>query len=195
VEEAKAAQARAAEEQAQREATAAAQRAASEAEVQQRAAGIERRLKSVRGGGEMACTSALELGRMGAREAMPDLQSRLSDPSDTHLQACAAEALVALGEIEGPRAFYVSAASSSDPDLQRVALTGFASLGPAGVAEGLPFAAAGLQNPDSNHRYAAVRALGKMGRDAIPHLRTALESSDPDVKRFAQQALAAMGEH
>lgn len=194
VEAAKAADARAEQDRLQAAQAAAAQRAASEAEVQQRAARVERHVTNVRGGREMACDSALELGRMGAREAIPDLQARLADASDTHLQACAAEALVTLGETEGPRAFYVAAAASADPDLQRVALMGFASLGPAGVADGLPFAAAGLQNPDSNHRYAAVRALGRMGRDAIPHLRTALESPDPLMKRLAQEALAAMGE-
>jgi HEAT repeat protein len=141
-----------------------------------------------------ACEAALELGRLGARDAIPDLQGRLADATSPNVQGCAATALVGLGEVDGPLAFYVASSQSSNDDLKRIAITGFGTIGPRAAPAALPFLTAEVQSPDSTHRYLAVDALSKMGPEGVPLVRGALNDSDPSVKNKATAALAEMGE-
>jgi hypothetical protein len=197
VEAAKAADAKAVQDRAQAAQAAAAARAASEAEVQERTARVERFQKLVRNpntGWQGVCDSALALGSMGAREAIPDLQARLADASEPGLQNCAATALVQLGDVDGPLAFFLAASSSPNDDLVRMAITGFGKIGPAAGPAALSFLTAQAQSPDSTHRYLAVESLSKMGADAVPALKAAAGDSDAMVKQKAEAALAQMGQ-
>ena len=191
--EAKEAEARQADERAQAEAAAQSARDAAAARARYDAATVERHLTNVRNGTGLGCDSALELGRLGAREAIPELQARLADPGDAHMQVCAAGALADLGEIDGPAAFYAASTSSPVVEERRTAIMGLGKLGPRGAAIALPYLAAALQSGDMGERYVAVEALEKMGPAGVPYLRTAAEDADPLVKQRASAALASLG--
>ena len=139
------------------------------------------------------CDAALELGRSGVREAIPDLRAFLADATRSSLQACAATALIALGEVEEPLAFYVASAQSSDDTRKSIGIAGLGHLGPRAVAAGLPHLEAALQSPDTSQRYLAVESLSKMGPDAVPLLRIALADTEALVRDRAAAALAQTG--
>jgi len=136
------------------------------------------------------CEASLELGRSGVREAIPDLRAFLADSTRVSLQGCAATALIALGEVEEPLAFYVAGAQSSDDDRKRIGLAGFGQIGPRAAAAGLPHLEAALRSPDATHRYVAVDALSKMGADGVALIRSALNDEDSMVKDRAATAIA-----
>lgn len=139
------------------------------------------------------CEVSRKLGERGVREAIPDLEVRLRDPSSGP-RGCAASALVALGEIDAPLAFYLAEAQSPEANIRRSGLMGFAEIGPRAAAAGLPYFVAALQSPDSDDRWLAVDALSKMGPEGVPLLRSALDDSDRHVKNKAAESLAQMGE-
>ena len=198
VKQAREAEARAEEQRAQAEADVARATRMDQERSQERVSFVNRNLKLLRNPGTGwtgVCDAALALGRSGVREAIPDLQARLRDASDGGLQGCAATGLVALGEIDEPMAFYVASSQGGNEDLRRGAIMGFGNIGPRAAAAALPFLGAEAQSPDSTHRYLAVEALSKMGPEAAPLLRGALNDSDPLVKTRATAALAAMGVH
>ena len=141
------------------------------------------------------CEASLELGRSGVREAIPDLRARLADSTRASLQGCAATALIALGEVDEPLAFYVASVQGSDDERKRIGLAGFGQIGPRAIAAGLPHLEMALRSPDSTHRYLAVDALSKMGPEGVPLLRTALNDGDSMVQNRAATALAQMGQH
>jgi hypothetical protein len=135
------------------------------------------------------CEAALECGRSGVREAIPDLRGFLADSARPNVQGCAATALIALGEVDEPLAFYVASAQSSDDARKNIGIAGLGNLGPRAVAAGLPHLEAALQSPDTSQRYLAVESLAKMGPDAVPLLKIALADTEPLVRERAAAAL------
>jgi hypothetical protein len=136
------------------------------------------------------CEAALELGRSGVREAIPDLRGFLADSARSSLQGCAATALIALGEVDEPLAFYVASVQSSDDARKSIGIAGFGQIGPRAAAAALPHLEAALHSPDASHRYLAVESLSKIGPEGVPLLRSALGDSEAFVKDRAAAALA-----
>jgi hypothetical protein len=184
---------RAAKDRADAQAAAAAARAASETTGRDPASIIARSLAAIRDPRAPSCEAALQLGRLGAREAIPDLLARLADAPSTSVKGCAAYALVDLGETEGAFAFYAAAAASADFNLRQVGLQGFGHLGERAVPDAFPHLEAALRSSDSTERLLAVEALRWMGPQAVPYLRTAASDGDDHVRQRAHKALYDLG--
>lgn len=139
------------------------------------------------------CEAALDLGHAKAREAIPDLTAVLERAGESaSVRHCAASALVELGEVDRPLAFYVACAQAGTTALRAVARSGFGDIGPRAAAAAVPFLTAELDSPHMDVRYAAAHALSKLGPAAEPALRRAARDPDPTVRSLAHQALAGL---
>jgi hypothetical protein len=165
--------------------------AARAARLEQRAERVQRALDRLRTNprATTVCEAALQLGRAGAHEAIPDLENLLQQSDHASVRNCAAAALVDLGEVDVAQAFYVEGARSSDREVRRLALLGFGDLGPRGARVGLPYLQEALSSSDAVVRFAAVMALTKMGEAGEPLLRRALDDPSPNIRGFAARAL------
>lgn len=180
----------------QEEVRVAAEREAADAARAQRhaervAQGRERLLTS--SNAMLVCEAALDLGHAQAREAIPDLTAVLERAGESaSVRNCAASALVKLGEIDRPLAFYAACAQAGTTELRAVARSGFGDIGSRAAAVAVPFLTAELDSPHMGVRYTAVHALSKLGPTAGPALLRAAQDPDPTVRSLANQALAGL---
>jgi len=174
------------------EAAAARRGAADQARGEAQAKRVRRAWETVRTSEHptILCDAALLLGRNGLREAVPDLEVLLRNPRYTSVRACAAAALLDLGEIDTVLPAYVEWAGGADSDLSRMALGGFGDVGPRAAPMALPFLAEALRSPYWDRRYVAVDALSKLGPTARPLLEEARNDPHQEVREHAARALA-----
>jgi hypothetical protein len=138
------------------------------------------------------CDAALDLGSAGAREAIPDLTALLLRATEhASVRNCAAGALVRLGEIEQPLAFYLECARAGTSELLPMAIGGFGEIGPPAAAVALPYLEEALRSPYAASRYVAVETLAKLGPSAEELLRKASQDSDHGVRERAEKALGS----
>ena len=136
------------------------------------------------------CAEQLQLGEMGAAEAVTQLMKALEDKSE-NVRRSAAQAL---GKMDA------AAADAADPVGQDQAgnahKTSASSFG-LGKVRSVPQLLTALEDPnDADVRRSAARALGKLGpaaAEAVPELVKALEDKDISVCGCASRALGQMG--
>ena len=109
--------------------------------------------------------------------------------TSTRARNCAADALIDLGETEGPLAYYMDGARSSDPERRRVAIVSLGDLGPATADAALPYLEHALRSSEERDRFSAVLALANIGEAGEPLLREALNDPAPRVRDYAAQVL------
>lgn len=136
--------------------------------------------------------------RLQAIEALGDIEAARSAPvlaevlagNDLELSVAAAEALGGLDNLEHAPPELMRAASSTDPQLRRAAVSALQSIeDPASAPALLPL----VNDPDPRVRRDVVEALGQMhAQGAGPALRKALEDSEPSVRKAAVEALAEL---
>ena len=116
------------------------------------------------------CDAALLLGRLGAREQVPQLVDLLTASIFTSVKGCATSALVDLGETDTAMATYTEWAEGNDADLRRSALTGFGHIGPSAADVALPYLTEALKSPQMDLRYLAVNVAREAGAGGRPAL-------------------------
>lgn len=148
---------------------------------------------------EVRANAALGLGELGlnAKDAVKDLIDVLKDPNDD-VRMRAMNALWAIGPDAKLLLPEVLDALGHDQDPRvRSSAAGFlADMGTKGSDVVSPLAKALSEDAQKDVRYAAVRALIKLGRHAkagIPALVKALKDPEYDIRNAAVQALAEMG--
>ncbi len=136
--------------------------------------------------------AALELGRLGAKPAVPHLVAMLRDGDDDLFEAAAQ----ALGMIGDPEAFgpLLSWATGLAPGRRGVvAVEALAGLGDLRAVEPLAMLLGGWRGAQDGRHAAAVRALGSLGGPrAVEALVQSLAKCGPEVRAAAAQALAAL---
>lgn len=138
------------------------------------------------------CDAALDLAQAGAREAIPDLTAVLLRTTErASVRNCAAAALVRLGEIEQPLAFYLECARAGTSELFPMAIGGFGDIGPPAAAVALPYVEEALRSRHVDRRYVAVETLARLGPSAAGLLQTAAQDSDKTVRERAEKLLAS----
>ena len=133
-----------------------------------------------------ACEAICVIGP-GAAAAVPDLTNLLSR-TDREISFPAARALGHLGPEALPA--LASALQSTNAEVRKLAAFGLGEAGPSalGLAPNLVVV---LRDPNREVREAAVTALPRLGRGALPVLLEALASPDPLIGRGAASAIAA----
>jgi hypothetical protein len=111
---------------------------------------------------EWQCDAALELGRLNARDHVWELTNLLWDEHASTNRACAADALIRLGEKKTVLDAYVQWADGTDSDLRRVAISGFGEIGPEAAEVAMPFLNAAMKSPDIGTRMSASLAISKV---------------------------------
>jgi HEAT repeat protein len=164
--------------------------------------------------------TALVLGMLGEKSAIPILRSMLKD-NDPKVRLQAAEALWRMGDALGSDGL-VAATLSSNPDDRMIALLGLAeprdtqvlgnveglltddyvevglvaarAAGMLGSDDGYGLALQNVGSPNVARRVFAGMALGAIGRsDAQPALRKLLGDTDPDARLVAAGAILTIG--
>jgi hypothetical protein len=108
------------------------------------------------------CDAALELARLGARDHVTELKNLMWNEQASNARACAASALVSLGETGDVLATYVAWAGGQNADLRRAALAGFGEIGPDAAELGMPFLNEALDSPYVEVRMVASEAIAKV---------------------------------
>ncbi len=139
------------------------------------------------GSPEVRRKAAFALGRIAPDPALagPALVKALADPEGEVRQA-AVEALGGLGAGAVP---HLVGALRSQAGVRVLAVKALSLIGP-DAADAVPQIAALLSSQDTALAAAAADCLARVGRAAIPALRDALGSDDPNVRRLAVGALA-----
>ena len=134
--------------------------------------------------------TALALGAIGCREAVPDLCAALSDPV-FQFRGAAAQAL---GQIGDPQATPALCRALGDPE-HRVAAHAAGALGRNRDPEALAALQQAASSPNPEVRVEVIRALTEFGGDdAIDVLTRALEDAAEDVRIGAARGLGAIAE-
>jgi HEAT repeat protein len=126
-------------------------------------------------------------------EALPLLENILAN--NTHELDIRSAAALSIGRIGGERAFDVLSALTQEEEddqavLKNAALQG---LGLLGNASAIPFFMQALESPNNTIFYSAAEALGKLGRPALPHLITLLETHPKeDIRCVAAWQLGSL---
>jgi HEAT repeat protein len=141
------------------------------------------------------CTATLELKRLAAREALPELRN-LMNRGDVHSSAhlCAAVALAELGDLDAALEFLAESSRSSDVEVRSMGLSGFGEIGPPAAPVALPVLQEVLSGAEISAHRSAVQCLRRLGPSAIPLLKQAAFDSDQNTRREANMALAELGE-
>lgn len=134
------------------------------------------------------CDAAIALGKTGRPDNVAVLEEVLRTGDDT-VKTCAADGLVALGELLRMVAVYDEWARGDNPTLADAAIGGFASIGPAAATVALPHLAAALDANDWVRRSRVVDALTKLGPAARPLLERAARDERSEVREQALDGL------
>ncbi|MEO8361854.1 MAG: hypothetical protein ABI672_17600 [Vicinamibacteria bacterium] len=139
------------------------------------------------------CDTAIWLQEQRYTEATLDI-IRMVDLDTNALsdRDCGASALVGLGFPDHALAFYKECAALGTPESKRMAMRGFASLGPSAAELALPLISEELKSPYRDRRYGAVDDLARLGPAARPLLESAAHDPEDIVRDRAVKALAGL---
>ncbi|MCI0638514.1 MAG: HEAT repeat domain-containing protein [Gemmataceae bacterium] len=153
--------------------------------------------KAVRGGGSNRCVVALQaIGLVGkeAKDAVPTVADALGD-SHRLVREYAAKALGKIGPDAAPAVPKLEKALKDKTVAVQMA-AGLALYQIAGRKEGIPVFSAALAEETVSSRVDACRAIGTLGKDAVPALRDlskALADKESEVRLAATEALGRIG--
>lgn len=146
---------------------------------------VELLLKSLRSDSRHArAVAAVELGRRGAREALPELEVLLDDPDDL-VAVAAMFANWLLGAEDVPLDRAAASLASDDEEEVQAAVHALCEMGESALPR-----LVGLLQARSPHAPQILRVLGDIGgHRARASVERAAESSDPDIAERARIVL------
>lgn len=135
------------------------------------------------------CNAALTLGKSKSPDFVPPLVELSKNSPHNSVRSCAAGALAEIGATQDALNVYYHFSQSLDPEEQRLAISGFGDLGPAGAEHSLPYLERALQSEQWTIRYLAVDSLGKIGPLAAPLLEGATQDTHNEIRILAKEGL------
>lgn len=140
----------------------------------------------------LQCNAALTLGKSKSPDFVPPLVELSRKSPHASVRSCAAGALAELGATQDALNVYYHFSQSLDTEEQRLAITGFGDLGPAGAEHSLPYLERALQSESWEIRFLTVDSLAKIGPLAAPLLEEATQDQHKEVSNLAKNGLARL---
>ena len=140
----------------------------------------------------LQCNAALTLGKSKSEDFVPPLVELSRKSPHASVRSCAAGALAEIGATQDALNVYYHFSQSLDTEEQRLAITGFGDLGPAGAEHSLPYLERALQSESWEIRFLTVDSLAKIGPLAAPLLEEATQDPHKEVSNLAKNGLARL---